>query len=416
MADNESFRERAARAASTRLKLIIPIALVLAVVVAGVWWYYGGRESTDDAQVDGHITQVSASVGGRVIGVHVNDNQVVKAGTVLAEIDPRDYQAALDRAAAELASAQASAEAAQTGVPIAHTEATSGVTTAQGGVEQAQAAIATSEGEIASAQARLASAQATLRQREAEATRTGRDVERLKALIAKEEIPQQQYDAAVSAADAGHAAAEAARAMVADAQTAVAVAESRARQARAGASQAQASLRTAQTAPQQIQVTRAQANVAVAHVKQAEAVLAQARLNLEYTIVRAMTDGVISRRTVEVGQTIAPGQPLMALVDLDNLWVTANFKETQLRSVQPGRRVRVSVDALGGGREFTGKVDSIAAATGARFSLLPPDNATGNYVKVVQRVPVKIVFDPGQDPDHRLRPGMSVTPTVLLRD
>jgi membrane fusion protein, multidrug efflux system len=138
-------------------------------------------------------------------------------------------------------------------------------------------------------------------------------------------------------------------------------------------------------------------------------------LNLEYTTVRAMTDGVISRKTVEVGQTVAPGQPLMALVDLEHLWVTANFKETQLRNVQLGRPVRVSVDALGG-REFTGKVDSVAAATGARFSLLPPDNATGNYVKVVQRVPVKIVFDPGQDPEHRLRPGMSVTPTVLLRD
>jgi membrane fusion protein, multidrug efflux system len=415
MAEHESFRRRATRAAGTRLKLIIPVALVLVAVVAVAWWYYGGRESTDDAQVDGHITQVAASVGGRIIRVHVTDNQAVKAGAVLAEIDPRDYQAALDRAVAELASAQASAQAAQIGVPIATTEATSGVTTARGGLEQAQAGIAASEHEIASARARLASAEATLRQREAEATRTARDVERLKALIAKEEIPQQQYDAAVTAAEAARAAAEAGRATVAEAQTAIAVAESRARQARAGASQAQASLRNAQTAPQQVQATRAQANVAEARVKQAEAVLAQARLNLEYTTVRAMTDGVISRKTVEVGQTVAPGQPLMALVDLDHLWVTANFKETQLSSVQPGRAVRVSVDALGG-REFTGKVDSVAAATGARFSLLPPDNATGNYVKVVQRVPVKIVFDPGQDPEHRLRPGMSVTPTVLLRD
>jgi membrane fusion protein (multidrug efflux system) len=415
MAEHESFRRRATRAAGTRLKLIIPVALVLVAVVAVAWWYYGGRESTDDAQIDGHITQVAASVGGRIIRVDVTDNQAVKAGAVLAEIDPRDYQAALDRAVAELASAQASAQAAQIGVPIATTEATSGVTTARSGLEQAQAGIATSEHEIASARARLASAEATLRQREAEATRTARDVERLKALIAKEEIPQQQYDAAVTAAEAARAAAEAGRATVAEAQTAIAVAESRARQARAGASQAQASLRNAQTAPQQVQATRAQANVAEARVKQAEAVLAQARLNLEYTTVRAMTDGVISRKTVEVGQTVAPGQPLMALVDLDHLWVTANFKETQLRSVQPGRPVRVSVDALGG-REFTGKVDSVAAATGARFSLLPPDNATGNYVKVVQRVPVKIVFDPGQDPEHRLRPGMSVTPTVLLRD
>jgi membrane fusion protein, multidrug efflux system len=414
MAEHEPFRRRVT-AAGTRLKLLIPVALVLVAVVAVAWWYYGGRESTDDAQVDGHITQVAASVGGRIIRVHVTDNQAVKAGAVLAEIDPRDYQAALDRAVAELASAQASAQAAQIGVPIATTEATSGVTTARGGLEQAQAGIAASEHEIASARARLASAEATLRQREAEATRTARDAERLKALIAKEEIPQQQYDAAVTAAEAARAAAEAGRATVAEAQTAIAAAESRARQARAGASQAQASLRNAQTAPQQVQATRAQADVAEARVKQAEAVLAQANLNLEYTTVRAMTDGIISRKTVEVGQTVTPGQPLMALVDLDHLWVTANFKETQLPSVQPGRPARVSVDALGG-REFTGKVDSVAAATGARFSLLPPDNATGNYVKVVQRVPVKIVFDPGQDPEHRLRPGMSVTPTVLLRD
>jgi membrane fusion protein, multidrug efflux system len=415
MAAAESFLNRVGRAASTRLKLIIPVALVLTAVVAFAWWYYGGRESTDDAQIDGHITQVSASVGGRIVAVHVTDNQPVTAGTVLAEIDPRDYQVAVDRAAAELTSAQASAEAAQMGVPIANTEATSGVTTARGGVEQAQAGISTSEHEIASARARLASAEATLRQREAEAARTRRDVDRLKALIAKEEISQQQYDAAVSAAEASQAAAEAARALVAEAETAIGVAEARGRQARAGASQAQASLRTAQTAPQQIQATRAQANVAAARVKQAEAVLASARLNLEHATVRAMTNGVISRKTVEVGQTVAPGQALMALVDLDNLWVTANFKETQLRDMKPGQHVRVSVDALGG-REFRGRVDSVAAATGARFSLLPPDNATGNYVKVVQRVPVKIVLDQGHDPDHRLRPGMSVSPTVLLRD
>ena len=165
MADHEAFRHRVARAASTRLKLIVPVALILFGVVALAWWYYGGRESTDDAQIDGHITQVSASVGGRVVRVHVTDNQAVKAGAVLAEIDPRDYQAALDRAAAELASAQASAEVAQIGVPIATTETTSGVTTARGGVEQARAGIATTEHEIASARARFGSAEATLRQR-----------------------------------------------------------------------------------------------------------------------------------------------------------------------------------------------------------------------------------------------------------
>jgi membrane fusion protein, multidrug efflux system len=415
MAPKEPFGERVARVAGTRLKLILPAAIVLIAVMALAWWYYAGRESTDDAQIDGHIAQVSASVGGRVIGVHVEDNQSVTKGTVLVEIDPRDYQAAVDRAGAELASARAAAEAAQIGVPITRTETTSGVTAARGGLEQAQAVIATAEHEIASAHARLASAEATLRQREAEAARAGRDAQRLEALIAKEEIPQQQYDAAVSAAEAARAAAEAARAMVAEAKTAIAAAEARAAQARAGAAQARASLSTAQTAPKQVEATRAQASVAEARVKQAEAVLAQAQLNLEHATVRAMSDGIVSRKTVEVGQTVAPGQPLMALVDLDDLWVTANLKETQLRHIRPGQHARVSVDALGG-REFTGKVDSIAAATGARFSLLPPDNATGNYVKVVQRVPVKIVFDRGQDPEHRLRPGMSVVPTILLRD
>jgi membrane fusion protein (multidrug efflux system) len=415
MAPKEPFGDRVARVAGTRLKFILPAAVVLVAGIALAWWYYAGRESTDDAQIDGHIAQVSSSVGGRVIGVHVHDNQPVKKGTVLVEIDARDYQAAVDRAAAELASARASAEAARLGVPITRTETTSGVATAQGGLEQARAGIATAEHEIAAARARLASAEATLRQREAEAARAGRDAERLKALIAKEEIPQQQYDAAVSAADAARAAAEAARAVVAEAQTAIGVANARAEQARAGSEQAQASLRNAQTAPQQVAATRAQASVAEARVKQAEAVLAQAQLNLDHATVRAMSAGIVSRKTVEVGQTIAPGQPLMALVDLDDLWVTANLKETQLRDIQPGQRARISVDALGG-REFTGKVDSVAAATGARFSLLPPDNATGNYVKVVQRVPVKIVFDPGQDPEHRLRPGMSVVPTILLRN
>jgi membrane fusion protein (multidrug efflux system) len=415
MAPKEPFGDRVARVAGTPLKFILPAAVVLVAGIALAWWYYAGRESTDDAQIDGHIAQVSASVGGRVIGVHVHDNQPVQKGTVLVEIDARDYQAAVDRSAAELASARASAEAAHLGVPITRTETTSGVATAQGGLEQARAGIATAEHEIAAARARLASAEATLRQREAEAARTGRDAERLKALIAKEEIPQQQYDAAVSAADAARAAAEAARAVVAEAQTAIGTANARAEQARAGAEQAQASLRNAQTAPQQVAATRAQASVAEARVKQAEAVLAQAQLNLDHATVRAMSAGIVSRKTVEVGQTIAPGQPLMALVDLDDLWVTANLKETQLRDIQPGQRARISVDALGG-REYTGKVDSVAAATGARFSLLPPDNATGNYVKVVQRVPVKIVFDPGQDPEHRLRPGMSVVPTILLRN
>jgi len=409
-----TLRSRVTSAAAARARILVPLVLVVAAVIGGLWWHYSGRESTDDAQLDGHITQIAAKVGGTVLRVAVADNEAVPAGTVLVEIDPRDYQVAVTHAEAELAAARAGADAATVGVPIARTETSSGVTSAQGGVEQAQAAVATADHEIEAANARLASAQAVERQRRAEATRTARDVERLKGLAAKDEIPQQQYDAAVSASDAAQAAVEAAGASVREAVTAVSVAQARAVQARAAAAQSRASLRTANTGPEQVKVTRAQADVAVARVQQAEAALAQAKLNLEYAVVKAPAAGVVSRKTVEVGQVVQPGQPLLALVNMENVWVTANFKETQLGDMRVGQRVTVKVDALGG-KSFDGHIQSIAAATGARFSLLPPENATGNYVKVVQRVPVKIVLDAGQDPEHRLRPGMSVIPVVHLR-
>jgi membrane fusion protein (multidrug efflux system) len=232
--------------------------------------------------------------------------------------------------------------------------------------------------------------------------------------VQKDEISQQQFDAAVAAADAAKANVDAAKSDVTAAQAAVAVAQQKAAQARAAAAQAHANLATARTAPQQLQVTQARAAAADAKVKQMQAALAQAELSLQYTTVKAPTAGVVSRKTVEVGQVIQPGQPVLALVALEDVWVTANFKETQLNEMRPGQRAVVEVDALGG-KEFTGHVDSIAAATGAKFSLLPPENATGNYVKVVQRVPVKIVFEPGQDPNRLLRPGMSVTPTVYVK-
>ena len=413
MTDTDS-RERLARFATSRVRYIVPVVLVALVVGGFLWWHYSGRESTDDAQVDGHITQIAPKVGGTVLRVAVRDNQAVAAGTLLVEIDSRDYQVAVTRAEAELASAQATAEGAQVSVPIAHTEKSSGVSSAQGGVMQAEAGVVAAQREIESARARFAAAQAFARQRQAEADRAAKDAERLKTLVAKEEISQQQYDAAVTGAEAARAALESAKAGVSEAETGVSVAQSRARQAEANAGQAAASLRTAQTGPEQVKVTRAQAAVAVARVRQAEAALAQARLNLEYCTLKAPVAGIVSRKTVEVGQVVQPGQPLMALVDLDNLWVTANFKETQLDQMRVGQRVRVSVDALGG-RSFAGHVDSFAAATGARFSLLPPENATGNYVKVVQRVPVKIALDAGQDPERRLRPGMSVVPVVMLR-
>jgi membrane fusion protein (multidrug efflux system) len=372
-----------------------------------------GQESTDDAQVDGHITQIAARVGGTVLKVAVDDNQQVKTGDLLVQIDPRDYQVAVDKARAELADAEATASAAQSGVPVTSTEARSNVTTARGSVEQAQSAVDSAQREIDAAQARLVTAQARLREAEANAAKSARDVERLRGLLAKDEVSQQQFDAANAAAEAQKAAADSAKSQVAEAEAGIRVAQSKLVQARAGEQQARAGLQSAQTAPQQIAATRARAEAAAAKVQQAKAALEQAELNLQYVTVKAPVDGIVSRKTVEAGQIVQAGQPLMALIPLENIWITANFKETQLTNMKPGQRAVVSVDAYG--KKFNGHVDSIAAATGARFSMLPPENATGNFVKVVQRVPVKIVLDKGQDPQHLLRPGMSVEPTVYTK-
>ena len=389
------------------------LALAAVLIVGAVLiylWVTAGRVSTDDAQVDGHITQVAARVGGTVTKVNVKENQYVEAGTVLVELDLRDYQVAVDRARAELADAEANASGAATGIPLTQVSTESNVRTATGGVEEAQAGVAVADRQVEAARAQLVAAQARQREKEATAAKAAKDVERLKGLAAKEEIAQQQYDAAISSSESARASADAARSDVSAAEVAISVAEQRARQTRGTATQAQAALHASQTGPEQLRVTKARADVANARVQQMTAALAQAELNLQRTKITAPSGGVVSRKTVEPGQVIQAGQPLFALVSLGDVWVTANYKETQLKRVQAGQRATIAVDGLD--RVFDGHVDSIAAATGAKFSLLPPENATGNYVKVVQRVPVKIVFEPGQDPDHRLRPGMSVTPTI----
>ena len=386
------------------------LAIAAVVIVLGVviyMWLTAGGVSTDDAQIDGHITQVAARVGGTVVKVNVKENQFVEAGTVLVELDPRDYQVAVDRARAELADAQANAAGAATGIPLTQVSTETGVRTASGGVEEAQAGVGIADRQVEAARAQLVATQARQREKEATAVKATRDVERFKGLVAKDEIAQQQYDAAVSTAESARASADAAQSDIHAAEAAIAVAEQRARQARGTAAQAQAALQASQTGPEQLRVTKARADVANARVQQFTAALAQAELNLQRTQIKAPSSGVVSRKTVEVGQVVQPGQPFFALVSLEDVWVTANFKETQLRRMQPGQPVTISVDGLD--REFKGRVDSLAAATGAKFSLLPPENASGNYVKVVQRVPVKIVLEPGQDPDHRLRPGMNIS-------
>jgi membrane fusion protein (multidrug efflux system) len=397
-----------------RFFILVGVAL-LAVVAVGAWLFITrGRESTDDAQVEGHVTPMAARVGGTVLRIAVVDNKVVKAGDVLVEIDPRDYQIALEKARAELADAEATLLAAKSNVPLTSTTASSGVSTAQSTVDQARSGSEATEKQIDAAKARLNSAQAREREARANANKATRDVERLKGLLAKEEVSQQQYDSMAAAAEAQLASVDSAHAQVVEAEADVRVAESRLSASRAGEQQAESALRSAQTVPEQVAVTRARVASAEARIQQFKAAVDQAELNLQYTTIKAPVDGVLARKSVNPGQVIQAGQPLFAIVQVSDVWITANFKETQLASMKAGQRAVVEVDAYGG-REFAGHVDSIAAATGARFSLLPPENATGNYVKVVQRIPVKIVLDKGEDADLALRPGMSVTPTVYTR-
>ncbi|HEV2350995.1 MAG TPA: HlyD family secretion protein [Terriglobia bacterium] len=406
-------RSRIRRNPVTKWFLIVAVILVLGTV-AGLWSYYSGRESTDDAEIDGHIIPISPKVGGTVVAVNVKDNQYVEAGTVLIQIDPTDYRVALEKAQADWAEAQATARAAGANVPITSTTTGSELSSAQASVQSANAGVLVAEKEIDVDKAKLNSAQARLREAQADETKTTEDLDRMKQLVAKDEISRQQYDASVAAAALSKASVEAARAGVAEAGQNIQVTQSRVDQAQAAAAQAKAAARSAQTAPQQVAVIRDRAASAEARALQAKAAVDQAQLNLQYTMVKALVSGVVSKKSVEAGQLVQAGEPLLAIVPLEDIWVTANFKETQLTKMRPGQRAAISVDAYGS-RTFKGHIESIAAATGAKFSLLPPENASGNYVKVVQRVPVKIVLEKGEDPDHILRPGMSVYPTIYLK-
>jgi membrane fusion protein (multidrug efflux system) len=390
--------------ARSRKKLLIGIGLFLVAVIGG----YFIREAilyedTDDAQVDGHVMPLSARISGQVLDVRVIEGQLVHAGDVLVVIDPKDYKVADDQARANLADAQATAASSHFNVPVTSA-------TAWSGLDSAETAVHNEEAGVQGAEQNMESAKASLQEAQANAEKSDSDLVRYSQLVAKEDVSRQQYDHALASAKANRAAVVSAGAVAqADEQTL--------HQAEGRLLQAKADLRSAQTAPQQVSVARSRAEAASAQVLQRKAQLDQTQLNLSYTIIRSPVTGIIGKKAAEVGQNVSIGQELMDVVPLDDVWVTANFKEVQLAHMRPGQPVEVKVDAYG--HTWKAHVTNLGGGTGSVFSVLPPENATGNYVKIVQRVPVRIDFDraKGQDfnADALLKPGLSVEPDVRIR-
>jgi membrane fusion protein, multidrug efflux system len=378
-------------------------ALILFLVVlltgGGIWyWHHRQFQSTDDAQVQANVYAISARISGHVVRVTVNDGDRIRAGQVLAEIDPTDYQVAYDRARANYEQAQAALLSAELNVPISSVGSRSEISTAEAGVLNSEAAVSAAQQQQTAAQEELAQAQAS-------ASKANNDLARYSQLINKREISQLQYDQFKTAADAQNAA-------VGARVAALKAASDQVSQTRSRMTQATAALQNARVTPKQVASTQARSKGAQAALDLARTALRQAQLNLGYTKVVAPVEGIIGRRTVTNGQNVQPGEDLMSLVPVYDVWITANFRETQLQHMKAGQPVRIHVDTYG--RDWKGHVSNIGGATGAIFSLLPPENATGNYVKVVQRIPVRIDVDNGNR-DGMLRPGMSAEPHVRIR-
>jgi membrane fusion protein (multidrug efflux system) len=383
---------------------VLLLAAVLVLIGGGYFvWRALQYEDTDDAQIDAHIMPLSARITGQIEEVQVVEGQLVHAGDVLVTIDRRDYKIAVAQAQANVADAQATAASSRWNVPITSVSTSSNLVSAETAIVNAEAGVAASE-------QNLESAKAAAEQVEANAAKSDADLIRYRQLVAKEDISRQLYDQANATALAN-------RAAVVSAKASILAAEQTLRQQQGKLLQAKADLRTAQTAPQQVSATRAKADAADAQTMQRKAQLDQAELNLSFTVIRSPVTGIIGKKSVEVGQNVSVGQELVDVVPLEDIWVTANFKETQLEHMEPGQPVEIKVDAYG--RKWKGHVSNLGGGTGSVFSLLPPENATGNYVKVVQRVPVRIDFDrvAGQsfNADGLLRPGMSVDPYVRVR-
>jgi membrane fusion protein (multidrug efflux system) len=379
---------------------IVILVVVLVVLVGGVflWRYLSSYESTDDAQADAHLYPVSARISGYVAKVNVDDNQWVEKGTVLVEIDPKDYEVAVAQAQANLTNAVATAQSLNITVPITSVNSSSQLKSTESDIENNKAGVIAAERQLAAAHAQVEEA-------EANDVKAQDDLKRYKLLVDKREVAEQIYDQALAAAKSSTAAVAAAHANESAAQQFI-------QQARSRLVQADANHQYAETGPQQVSSSQARARAAIADVEQKRALLEQAQLNLGYTKIVAPVSGEVNK-TVVVGLNVQAGQQLLTVVPLDEVWVTANFKETQLKHMSVGQKAEIHIDSSG--RTLKGHVDSIAGATGPLFSLLPPENATGNYVKIVQRIPVKIVLDPGENRDRQLRPGMNVVPDVYLQ-
>lgn len=380
--------------------IIIGIVAVVIVAAALYWWHSTFYESTDDAQINGHLIQISSRITGHVARVDIEVNQFIEAGAPLVEIDPKDFEVAVEQDEANLASAEANYEAAKVAVPVTSVSTRSNLATAA-------SALSTSDASVQQAQRRLQAAEAAVDQAKANNQKAQSDLKRFTPLVKQDIISHQEYDAAVAAASAGHAAVLEAKANEIAAEDGVRIAKDKVRQS-------QAALEFARTAPDQVKIEQAKADQAAAKVEQAKAALDQARLNLSYTKIVAPESGIITKKSVEPAQNVSAGQNLMTLVSLDHVWITANFKETQLKKMHKGQKVTIHVDAYG--RDYDGAVTEIGGATGSMLSLFPPENATGNFVKVVQRVPVRIdLTKPKEDADHLLRPGLSVEASVRVK-
>ncbi len=388
--------------------------IVLLAAIIGLFLYYHNRESTDDAQVDGHITPIASKIYGRVGAVLVHDNQQVKAGQTLVTLDRGDYQAAVDQAKAALELAESEAKSAGVDVPRTAENVASGNSSADAQLLGAEADVAKAQANYEQAQTSdLSFAQANVEKSKANAALAQADLARYKPLVEKDEISRQQYDGAKANADASASALKADQEKLAQAQRNVDVMKAQLDAAKARVLQAHAGVESAQADRKQIGMRTADAQAKIAKVAQARASLTAAELNLSYAEIVSPIDGVATHKQVEPGQIVQAGQGLLVVVPLQDVWVTANFKETQLKNMYAGQKAEVKVDTYG--KTFSGHVDSIAGATGGVLSLLPPENATGNYVKVVQRIPVKIVLDPIPGDKAVLRPGMNVDATVITK-